>query len=315
METLETLLIELRRTGDMPEQTALYHFSNLDTASAGRVREAWQNIDDDLRRRITAMLVKMAEADFSLNFDAVFRIALNDDNAEVRTMAIEGLWEDEDISLAPLLAERLREDPSVAARSAAAMSLGRFILLGELKKILNATRHLAYEALLVTCRDSGEHLEVRRRALESLAYTGDESVADLIRKAYVAPEEKMRISAVFAMGRSADKCWAKHVRQKIFDANPEMRYEAARACGELQLREATTELVELVEDVDIEVQEAALWALGQIGGEKAREVLERYSQDENEALQSAAAAALNELAFLHGDLGDLFTHLAEEPDW
>ncbi len=315
METLETLLIELRRADEAPEQTALYHFSNLDAPSAERVREAWKNIDDDLRHHIITMLVKMAEADFSLNFDAVFRIALNDEDAEVRTMAIEGLWEDEDISLAPLLAERLREDPSVTARAAAAMSLGRFILLGELKKILSDTRDLAYETLLVTCRDSGEHLEVRRRALESLAYTGGAPVDDLIRQAYTAPEEKMRISAVFAMGRSADKCWAEHVRQQVFDANPEMRYEAARACGELQLSEAVAELVELVEDVDIEVQEAALWALGQIGGEKAQKVLERYSQDENEALQSAAIAALNELTFLHGDLGDLFTRLAEEPDW
>ncbi|HDQ74022.1 MAG TPA: HEAT repeat domain-containing protein [Chloroflexi bacterium] len=315
MEPLENLLDNLRREGEMPEQAALYHFSDLEPQKIDQVYDVWQDLNVDLRRHITAMLMKMAEADFSLNFNTVFRIALSDEDAEVRTMAIEGLWEDEDASLVPLLAERLREDPSAQARAAAAMSLGRFILLGEMRKILTASRDLAYEVLLLTYQDHEEHLDVRRRALESLAYTGNKTVTRLIDQAYTAPEEKMHVSAVFAMGRSADNCWAQKVRQKLFNANPEMRYEAARSCGELQLSETVKDLVELVEDVDVEVQEAALWALGQIGGNEAREILERYSQEENEALKTVACEALDELEFLHSDLDDLFAQLAEEPDW
>ena len=125
----------------------------------------------------------------------------------------------------------------------------------------------------------------------------------------------MRVSAIFAMGRSADSCWARHVCQELFSPNPELHYEAARACGELQLAEAVSELEELADDADPEVQEAALWALGQIGGGKAREILERYCHAQDEATRTAAEAALDELEFLHGELSDLFTRMIKESDW
>ncbi len=117
------------------------------------------------------------------------------------------------------------------------------------------------------------------------------------------------------MGRSADTRWAQQVRQELFSPNPELRYEAARACGELQLIEAVSELAELAEDADPEVQEAALWALGQIGGDQARKILEHYCTVEDEATQAAAEAALDELEFLYGDLDDFFARMTRESNW
>jgi len=80
-------------------------------------------------------LGELAEADFELNFGAVFRLGVIDEDAEVRAAAINGLWEDEDVRLVPLLVKTLLEDEAPAVRAAAARSLGRFILLGELQKI------------------------------------------------------------------------------------------------------------------------------------------------------------------------------------
>ena len=153
---------------------------------------------------------------------------------------------------------------------------------------------------------------MQRRALESLAFINNETVTRLIHEAYTAPEEKARISAVFAMGRSADTHWARQVRRELFSPSPELRYEAARACGELQLPEAVPELEELTDDADFEVQEAALWALGQIGGDRARQILERRCLARDEATRAAAAAALDELEFLHGNLSELFTKLVSD---
>lgn len=312
--SFDILLNALRENPEMPTQASLYTLSGLDADDAMRVRGIWPNLPVELRQRMITRLAELAEADFELDFGAVFRIGLEDENAEVRTTAIEGLWEDEDVRLIPPLASRLREDESIDVRAAAATSLGRFILLGELEKIRPDPMTVAYEALLAACRDMREHMEVRRRALESLAYVGNETVAALIREAYTATPEKVRVSAVFAMGRSADACWAREVRQELFSPNPELRYEAARACGELQLSEAVAELEELTDDADPEVQEAALWALGQIGGDKARRILERYCRAGDEATRTAAEAALNELEFLHGDLSDFFTRLITESD-
>ena len=306
---LDILLEELSTRRTMPALSSLHHLSTLGSEDALRVREVWLELPVELRRRLIATLVEMAEADFELDFGAIFRFCLEDRDAEVRAAAVEGLWEDEDVRLVPLLAACLLEDEAVAVRAAAAASLGRFILLGELQKIRPDPHNIAYEALLAAWHNAEEHLEVRRRALESLAYSGEEAVAELIGAAYDDPEEKMHVSAVFAMGRSADDRWAWHVQQELFSPNPELRYEAARACGELELQDAVPDLEELARDVDPEVQDAALWALGQIGGERAREILEHYCRSDDEAVRAAAEAALRDLEFLHGDLDDLFALL------
>lgn len=309
---LDILLDELRDKAEMPDLALLYHLSRLDSHEVSQVHHVWSRLPVDLRRQVIERLMEAAEADFELDFSSVFRMALEDQDAEVRAASIEGLWEDEDVRLVPILTARLREDQAVVVRAAAAASLGRFILLGELEKIRPLPRNTAYKALLAACRDVSESKEVQRRALESLAYTNERAVEDLIDAAYESPDEETRISAVFAMGRSADTRWARHVQNELVSPNPALRCEATRACGELQLAESVPELEDLVEDADSEVQEAALWALGQIGGDKARAILQRACLAEDEALQTAAEAALEELEFLHGDLLEFFNRLATE---
>lgn len=313
--SLDTLLEELLNSAQAPPPVSLYHFSGLDADETARVRELWPRLPVELRREIVKRLAELAEADFEMNFGAVFRLGLEDVDAEVRTRAVEGLWEDQDTRLVAPLATCLLEDVAPAVRAAAATSLGRFVLLGELQKIRPGPHAQAYQALLAACQAVEEAPEVKRRALESIAYTDNDVVTEMIRQAYESADEKLRVSAVFAMGRSVDTRWASQVRQEIFSPNPELRYEAARACGELQLAEAVTDLEELVDDADLEIQEAALWALGQIGGDKARTILERYCNAEYEATRVAAEAALAELEFLHGDLSELFDRLEKAPDW
>lgn len=310
---LDILLDELRESAEMPAQASLYQLSCLEAEAVMRVREAWPDWPVELRRRLVARLAELAEADFEVDFGAIFRLGLKDDDGDVRVMAIEGLWEDNDARLVPPLAALLREDGVAVAREAAATSLGRFILLGELGKIRPDPPAMAYEALLAACQDAGECMEVKRRAIESLSYVANETVADLIRAAYAAPEEQVRVSAVFAMGRSADDRWACQVRQELFSPSPALRYEAARSCGELQLGAAVPDLEELADDSDIEVQEAALWSLGQIGGDKAREILERCCAVGDEAMRAAAESALDELEFLRGGLSEFLTGAIREP--
>ena len=297
---LDDLLGELCSCTELPVGSSLHNLSNLEAAGVASLRAAWSQISTEVRRHMMTRLVEMAEADFEMDFGGVFRLGLTDEDPEVRLAAIEGLWEDEDVRLVPALIDRLTSEQASEVRAAAATSLGRFILLGELDKIRPKPYQLAYTALLHTCQSQDESLEVRRRAMESLSYVCDDQVIGLIESAFGASEERMRVSAVFAMGRSNDRRWSRHVQGELFNPNPELRYEAARACGELQLTDAVVDLEELTEDVDAEVQEATLWALGQIGGAKARQILLRFADSDSEATRSAAEAALNELEFLHG---------------
>ena len=280
----------------------LYALSAPSSVEVQLFRRQWFALSPQRRRKVIALLVENAEANFELDFNDLFRVTMEDEDEQVRTLSIEGLWEDDKVTLIGPLVRTLQQDASMSARAAAAASLGRFMLLAELEELDRRYVTLIREALLEVIHNSEEHIEVRRRAVESIAYLGEDYVREIIAAAYDAPNESMRISAVFAMGRSADTTWSEIVRDELSSANPAMRYEAARACGELGLEEAIPTLIELVEDVDAEVQEAAIWALGQIGGDEARSVLRRCLRSDSEAIRDAARDALRELEFLHGDL-------------
>ncbi len=275
----------------------LFGLSDLRQDEVDIFRDVWSRFQDTYRAVMIQQMVELAEGNFEANFKAVFRACLNDGDERVRTWAIEGLWEDEREDLIPVFEEMAKEDTAVSVRASAVAALGKFVLRSELHDWHEMHNHLVHEVLspIIDCSD--ENLEVRRRAVEAIAYSGNEGVTDLIRAAYFGyEEEKMRVSAVFAMGRSADKRWKNIVVEETRSPNPAMRYEAARACGELVARDAVKSLISLVEqDPDRDVQEAAIWALGQIGGRQARRALECYYELNDERLRQAVEEAWGEL--------------------
>jgi hypothetical protein len=289
---------------------SLYRLSGLSPDEARSLSNLWSTLAAAVRRRLVVGLVALAESDIEMDFGAVYRIALGDSDATVRRLALEGLWEDEDVRLVPPLVACLTEDESPEVRSAAATALGRFVLLGELDKIRPGPFGVAYEALLRCCQVETEP-DVWRRALKSLAYVSNDDVNSFIEAGYADAEPQNRACAVFSMGRSGHERWTGHVRRELFSADPEMRYEGARACGELTLSDAVDDLDELTRDVDGQVREAAIRSLGQIGGDRARRVVERLSLSEDEATRAAAESALDEIEFAGGELSEVIKRLAQ----
>ncbi len=273
----------------------LYALSGPSKAEMQLFREVWPALPPQRRRRVVELLVESAEANFELDFRSLFRVTLDDEDEEVRRASVEGLWEDEEATLVLPLVGRLRQDDAMAVRAAAAGSLGRFLLLVELDELDERYGRLIRGALMEAIDSPEEAVEVRRRAIESIAYWGDECVRDIISAAYEDLDESMRLSAVFSMGRSVDKFWADIVQTELSNLSPAMRYEAARACGELELKEAVPELIRLISDPDREVQFAAITALGQIGGKRARRALERCCASADEVTRFVAEDALAEL--------------------
>jgi len=290
----------------------LYGLSDLSDEEQARVQDTWGYILPHRRRRILQALIEIAEASFLVDFRAVFRFCLDDEDAGVRALAINGLWEDRDWHLASTLVRLLREDLATEVRAAAAMALSDFVLRGELQEQAQGRAARVCEALFEALDPSREPPEVRRRALESLAYASDDRVPALIEAAYYDEDARMKISALFAMGRSADSRWAPIVLQELHGGDPEMRYEAARACGELQLAQAVSVLEELTQDPDREVQETAIWALGQIGGLEARRILEACHQRGDEFICEAIEDALANLSLIEGSFGLAYHELLDE---
>jgi HEAT repeat protein len=141
----------------------------------------------------------------------------------------------------------------------------------------------AQDVVISLLTDEDEDIEVRRRALEAISNCGHEMVEDAITEAYDSHDERMRASAVYAMGRTCDNQWDEIVLREIASSDPAMRYEAARASGELEIADAIPPLARLARDFDREVKQAAIWSLGEIGGGQALKVLSTLAEEAEEA--------------------------------
>lgn len=293
---------------------ALFNLSKIDPEEVEQVIEIWPLLQVERRRAMVKELVNIAEANFEVDFESVLRWGLTDSDAIVRATCVEGLWENEDLRLMDELLDLLTSDLSDQVRAAAAQSLGRFLLLGELGKVKFERCQPVYEALCEIIALESEDIDVRRRAVESVAYVDNDEVVTLLEDTYYHSDDKMRISAVFGMGRSADARWIDTVVQELYSTNAEMRYEAARACGELEARAAVPRLAALVNDPDREVRESAVWALGQAGGDAARRILLACCEDGDEAIRDAATTALEELEFMYSQLDFPFHSVDDAED-
>jgi HEAT repeat protein len=277
-----------------------FAFSDVTRPELQEFARVWLTLPADKRCRVTQAMTELAEERIEADFTRIFRYLLDDEDALVRAQAINGLWEDEDPALVRPFIGALRSDPDARVRAAAAEGLGRFLLLSETKRIPAADGDEIQTALLASIRNIGEDQLVHRRALEAIAYIGDETVRNLILVAYSDDDSKMRASAIFAMGRTADPYWKRTVAQELFSPDPQIRFEAARAIGELEFKAAVPRLIDLLEDGDPEVQSAAITSLGQIGGKDAREALIAVLEAGDDAARALAQDALDELEFASG---------------
>ena len=251
----------------------LAELSNLNSEELALLEQSWETIEPERRSQIMSRLVELAEDNFELDFDDIFKNHLTDQNAEVRSKAIEGLWENEEASLIDPLIKVLKQDSSEKVQAAAAIALGKFALLAELNKLRSSHKSKLCQALLAAINDSSQPIEVKRRALEAAAPLSLPQMQKAIVKAYQSSEPRLKISALFAMGKSCNSSWLPILLTELASADAETRYEAARACGELGEKEAVSYLAELITDPDVDVQLAAIQALGKIGGPEAKDFL------------------------------------------
>jgi HEAT repeat protein len=268
--------------------------SDLTREGVKHLRARWSGLGGPLRIALVQAMVRDAEASTERNFDRALLVALDDESAETRLAAIEGLWELETPAFLEVLLERIDNEPDERVRAAETLALGRYALLGELDE-LDRKDSARVRAVLLRLRGEDTALAVRCRALESLGYFAeDEDVVDEIQAAYDSDVHELRVSAVHAMGRQADARWVDLVHEELASDEPELRFEAVTAAGLIGDERSIPSIIDLVADDDIEVRLAAVGALGSIGGTMAVNVLRQLSQDDSPAVAEAARDALDE---------------------
>ncbi|MEZ4635670.1 MAG: HEAT repeat domain-containing protein [Caldilineaceae bacterium] len=312
--SVEKLLEKLITDETPPTLQDLSAFSDLSRSNWGRVREMWSAIPEQRRFEAVQLLVEAAYEDIQLQLGRLLRVALEDDSERVRAVAIAGLWEDTSEDLIGPLVQTLHNDPSQIVRGLAAGALGPFILGGELEEIDAAQAMRAEEALLAVLRNDEEPLSVQCQALESLSFSGEAGVRQLIEDAYYSPYDEMQVSALVAMGRSADTRWRSAAQQELDNSSPEIRAAAARTCGELEAVNALDDILNLLADEDKNVRLAAIFALSHIGGDEAEDALNAMLESEDPDEVIAAEDALEEIVFF-GDTDAIPLFDESQDEW
>jgi HEAT repeat protein len=286
----EEVLVALLDDDQILDPGYLYRMSDISQEDLKDLSRIWSEIHVERRRALIEDLEELSDDNNLLSFEGVFRLALQDEDSQVRfftTRAIE-IFDTDD--LIPHFLDVLDQEESVDVRAVTTSVLGKYIYRGELDKIAEKTKK-KIENKLLKILESNEPDEVRRRALEAISYSSRQEVKEHILDAYKSGLEEWVASAIFAMGRSLDDEFGDMVCDQLGHTSPKVRLEAVRACGELTLEDALPIIMDLLDDLP-DIREAAIWSLSQIGGEDAGPALrglleDELSEEETELIQGA----------------------------
>ncbi len=294
---LARLLAELSGPEQPSVNTRLVYLSGLGGNEIELLRQTWTRITPERQYQILSHLFRLSEHNPTLDFDHIFGLCLQASDERVRLQAVIGLERTEDVSFIVPLIHLLETDEAKKVRAAAAIVLGNFALLAELGKLSPNHRARIYSALIGVLEKEGESVAVKRRALESIAPFSRPRVDEFINQAYHSNDVELKASAIYAMGRNCNPKWLPIVIKELSNSEPEIHYEAAEACGELEAEEAVPFLINLVDDDEAQVPEAAIRALGKIGGEEVKKTLQSLLGSPEERIRQVAKVALTELIF------------------
>lgn len=292
--TLDEVLSTLANTKGPLSSSHLAELSDLNPDSFSQFCTAWQKFGTTKRRNILLRLEELADENVELNFDNIFKLGLGDKYAQVRSAAINGLWENRQTWLRQKLVNFAAGDASAKVRLAAVRGLERFCLDAELRNESGTGRQLA-DTLLSIFENIEASIEMRRRALEAVSPLDLPEVHKALESAFHSENRDLKVSAVYGMGASSNPRWLTLLMPELKSSDAETRYEAAYACGKIGEEDPVNLLAALLDDEDRDVQLAAIRALGRIGGIESKEVLTRIVKSPDELLSDVAKQALYEL--------------------
>ncbi len=278
---------------DIPELGVL---SDMEPDLLTYFKEEWVAAANDRRHAIGHHLKDMTEYDYSVDFEPIFSFMLDDTYAEVRIAALTGLWDSENISLIPSVLQMAYEDEDTAVRVAAIRALTHYVIFAQWEITPEDSADVIVSSL-IELHDRGEtDVSLQSAILEAISASPNTLMPEMIENAYSSEHRQLRMSAIFAMGNTADERWLPILREEMESRLSNFRAEAARAVGGIGKEEAAPALINLLIDEDEDVVAMAIQALGEIGGKTANQALyqlnddpdyEQYEEIIDEALETA----------------------------
>ena len=292
----------------------LYRLSDMPAEDFAQFKRQWPTVGEDRRVALARHMADIVEDNYLVDFSPLFAHLFTDSSAAVRTAALDGMWDSEDPELVRPIIHMLQSDSDLSVRVSAARALAHYILLAEWGQIDSHLAEPVVDALLAEHERPGVALELQRATLEAVSPAPHPRVAELIDEAYEEGNDDMQLSAIFAMGNTADERWLPVLTAELDSPSADFRAEAARACGMIGDPAMIDELEPLIGDEEMEVGIAAVYAIGQIGGDRAVELLSALLEDPDfEEYYDAIEEALDEIDWM-GDEFDFLTPSDDDDD-
>ncbi len=228
-------------------------------------------------------------------FEPVLEKLIADESPRVRQAAIVVLWDLADPRFIEPLMDIAQSDKDDEVRGKAASVLGIYVYEAVTTGMLDEVQCIGLRRFLLDlAANTREPLIVRRMAIEALSFDSDDTVHDLIAWAYDQPSEEMRMTALFAMGRSGSPRWYDQIIEGLDSTEKRIKLEAINATAEAPVAAATPTLRNMARLPDRDVRAAALWALAHTRGPGALETIEMCALSDDPDLCRAAEDALEE---------------------
>jgi HEAT repeat protein len=286
-DTLDALAVHQRIRRHLLQQ-----LTDLSHDQLQQLKAVWSSLPDPERINLLAYLRRQAEEDQLMDFDAVYEMAMEDPNSDVRRMAIAAAVDDKSRSLMDRLIALMGSDPDVIVRMAAADRLGAFACDAEVGEMSEEEARQIEKALLDRVKSETEDPRVRGAALASAGYFSTEEVRAEIQRALT--RSGLKAAALRAIGRNINpEEWTETLRESMGSDDPDMRREAVLAAADYE--NTVADLGDLVDDPDLSVRLATITALGQMGGPEARDILVYCYESDDPEIRKAAAAAMDEI--------------------
>jgi hypothetical protein len=258
---------------------SIYRLSDLPADEAARLAQIWHEIPRQRRLDLLADLEENALEDPLLFVEAIGRIGLGDADPQARAAAVRLAAIEENPDLLADFRRLAEHDEHYAVRAEAVSVLGNYVYLGEIDEIPKAA-YLETRQLLLRLHQHDPQVIVRQRALEAIGFAALDEVNTLIEDAFTQDDEDWQITALIAMGRSANSRWKPQVSQMLDHDSEALRVEAVRAAGRLELEELKPAIFSLAaNDPGKEVRRSALWSLSEIGGHEVQAFLEQLAEE------------------------------------
>ena len=280
---------------EYPTREELHCLDDLRTDEQAELAEFWSLVPRARRLRVAVACRELAQDNPAFRGGVLFRFLADDADPQVRTAAMDGLGLDPDLASLEALLAQAEVETDDWVRLAAAETLGRFLLAGELKSWPEGMQAAAAARLIDWSAEDVPDLVVV--TLANLGYCSLGEVREILAANLLSEWEVRREAALAGIANSTDRSW-EPVVLGIWREDPDLDVRAAalRAAGRLGLQgflDICLNVVEFKEEPKLRL--GAIAALGDLGGTVAWRALAYAGETTDEEQRLAVEMALERL--------------------